>query len=92
MTRAERRYRWECAKARAARLWLRWCFRSHTTGQPVAGTRYVDGVYSELSYSQNEFSAKIAHMAETHSRPCSCWMCSHREPKSPRGQGARGVK
>lgn len=55
MTRAERRHRFERAKAKAIRVIKTW---SGPSARLVNDPRFV------------------AHMAETHCRPCSCWMCA----------------
>ncbi len=63
--RAFRRHLWSRAKQRAARLWARW-HKPDAHGE----YRYIQGPYTATDLARD-----IAHLAETHGRPCSCAGC-----------------
>jgi hypothetical protein len=61
MTRSERRYRWELAKARAKRIMRTWFGHKALLDDPRI----------------------VAQNAETHCRPCGCFVCTGGFEKRP---------
>lgn len=88
MTRAERRWRRELATSRAAKIWLRWNKpRGGETGL-LRGWDFDNGVMTKHYYTAAEIARGVAHLAETHGRPCSCWLCASHKDVPPRRERA----
>lgn len=81
MTRAERRHRWDRAKRRAEKLWHRWNPPMSTQNRPYKCWSTANGYEF---FTAADMARGIAHLAETHGRPCSCWMCAHHKSVPPK--------
>jgi hypothetical protein len=81
MTRAERRHRWERTKRRYMALWRQWHKPAAIDGKVYRGYDGRLGRY--IAYTARELAASVAHLAETHGRPCSCWGCKRGQDVPP---------
>lgn len=48
--------------------------RSRTDSRPLKRTSSAGG---DEFYTASEIARSLAHLAETHGRPCSCWACAY---------------
>ena len=88
--RSIRRHHLGRMKAKAAAVFLRW-HRGFMNGKgPIKSTSSVDGVRTVTYMTPSEVSRAVAHLAETHCVPCSCWMCDrHKQPRMPHYESHR---